>query len=167
MGFFDFLLGTDISRDWVADEQLEPEFSFDDFTLCGVQLGDRAEKLSGLGPADDRRAARKRLLRYYSQGLQIATEAELLVAFELLWIWPNDLDTPFESFAGRCTQNGKVWPLHRETNFLDFTARLGEPDRREDDDAGKVFVYEYDAVRLEVEFDDLDLLSSIAVLPRE
>ncbi len=167
MGLFDFLLGADITGDWVIEPQLELEFRFDDFSLCGVRLEDRAEELSGLGPAEDRRAARKGLLLYYSLGLQMETDHELVAAFVLFWVWPNDLNTPFGSFSGRCTQNGKTWPLNRETNFLDFTARFGEPDRREDDEAGMVFVYLFDAVRMEVEFDDLDLLTSIAVLPRE
>lgn len=167
MGLFDFLLGGDITRDWVAEPNVELEFNFDEFSLCGVRLGDRAEQLSQLGPVEDPRAVRKGSLRYFSLGLELEVQHDLIEAIVLVWAWPNDFDSAYQSFLGICKHHGRIWPLHRETTFLDFTAHFGEPDRREDDEFGLVFVYTFDKVQLEIEFDELDLLSTLIVRPRE
>lgn len=165
MGLFSALFGTDVSRHWVAEQEPQLNFNFDDFALCGVHLGDRVERLSelGLGPAEDARAARKGLLRYYSLGLELSVHHEEIAGFVLVWAWPNELECPFASFTGRCVHHHRDWPLHRETNFLDVTARLGEPIRREDHEDSYTFVYRFNGVLLEVDFDTLDLLNSIAV----
>lgn len=165
MGLFSALFGTDVTRHWVAEQQPQLEFNFDEFALCGVRLGDRAEQLSelGLGPAEDVRAARKGLLRYYSLGLEINIREEEIAGFALIWAWPNELDCLFASFSGRCVHHDRDLPLHRETNFVDITARLGEPAERIDHEDGYTFIYEFGGVTLEVEFDALDLLNSIAV----
>ena len=163
MGLFDFWLGTDVSVDWVAEPDLPICFNFDDLMLNGVGLGESLDGLSGLGPADDRRAARRGILRYYALGLQVEAGGDLVRSLELIWSWPNEPGIVFDSFAGDCVHEGMPWMLHRETNCMDIVTRLGKPDDEGRDELGLSYAYHREPALLRVEFDELDLLVSVAV----
>jgi hypothetical protein len=162
MGLFDYFSRTDITRGWVADDDLRLEFNFDDCSLNDVELGDRIDRLNALGPAEDPAAARRGWLRYFSLGLEIESSNEQIDAFVLVW---NAYGDPrVVPFAGQCIQYGRALPLHEETTFVDFLRHFGEPDER-DEEHGIAFVYRLGAAVAEVQFDDLDLLASIVVVP--
>jgi len=163
MGLLDFLFGHDLTRTWVREPERTIEFDFTERSLAGTRLGDRIEELSFLGPAEEPRSARRGLLSYFSLGLEIDIEDELLKTFRL--IWEDPADQRFSSFTGVCRLRGKVVPLHRESTFVDVVRHLGQPDEQEEDSFGKVFCYTRAGFDVEVVFDELDLLLSVSVLP--
>lgn len=68
MGLLDNLLNRNPTADWRAQPGLALVLDLDEESFCGIRLGEKAERLEKLGPAEDAAKARIRRYRYTSKG---------------------------------------------------------------------------------------------------
>jgi hypothetical protein len=162
------LFGIDYTREWKYAPQCTLTFKFDDFSLCGVALGDPVDCLRdvGLGPAEDTRRARHWMLCYYSKGLYI--EADECSVAEYSLIWRDSLGEKFLPFVGRCTFRGRELPLGAESTPGDIVEWFGEPNQRQAA-GGRIvaLVYKYSdklgETVMEVDFGETERLHEISI----
>jgi hypothetical protein len=160
--------GIDYTREWKYVPDCKLSFNFDDFSLCGVRLGDPIDCLRdiGLGAAEDTRQAREWALCYYSKGLYI--EADDFAVAEYSLVWRDALDQKFLPFAGQCTFRGRELGLGEQTTQREIIDWFGEPNEREAS-AGRLlaFIYKYidktSETVMEVEFGETELVQEISV----
>ena len=54
MGWFDFLFGRpDVAKAWRGRANLDLVLDLDRHTFCGIELGDRVDRISMLGPPEN------------------------------------------------------------------------------------------------------------------
>lgn len=148
MGLFSFIFGKDVTRDWVAVRGMRLEIDLGRGTLCGVAIDARIDCLEGLGPAENRPAARAGKLHYYSKGLQIEVKDGLLDSFTVYWDEPG-----YRPWPGVSLREGSPIPLDADATVEKLLESAGEPDEREDDEAGTSLEYFHDDGWLDVQFD--------------
>ena len=148
MGLLGFIFGKDLTRDWVANRGLRLEIDLGRLTLCGVAVDARIEQLEGLGPAENRSAARSGKLCYYSKGLQIDVKDGLLDGFTVYWDEPG-----YRPWPGTALYDGSPVPLDHDTTPEKFIELAGEPDDREDDEADISLDYFHDNGWCDIQFD--------------
>lgn len=126
MGILDRLLGRNPTTDWRPQRGLQLLLDLDNETFCGVGLGERADRLEKLGPAEDARAARNGVYDYTSRGFCITTEAGRVVEFELTYAAGEP------TFAGTVRRHGQPLLLSPETAEQDVIAALGAAPAKRD-----------------------------------
>ena len=126
------------TRDWVRSPGLRLTFDLDRTTLNGVSLGGDFQRLSFLGPDEDRKSSRAGVFCYYSLGLCVDAEIEsspsAVTCFQLVFHDPDE--DRYETFAGSVLFRGRAARL-AETDVDGFVGHIGEPywiDRDEDAD---------------------------------
>src|SRR2546422_4959539 len=147
MALLDSLFGkSDPPRDWTRDPALVLLLDLDSHALCGARLGEPLERLRGLGPAEDRRAARRESFRYLSRGLEVDSESGALHGFVL--VFKDDLREGFQPFQGRLRFRGEPIQLSGSSTEKDLVERFGQPYWRDEDrDEGEILLfYEWDGV---------------------
>ncbi len=148
MGLLGFLFGRDLTRDWVPNRRMRLEIDLARLTLCGVAVDARIEQLEGLGPAENRSAARSGKLHYYSKGLQVEVQDGLLHGFTVYWDEPG-----YRPWPGTAAYERSPIPLDAGTTPEKLLELAGEPDEREDDEEGTSLEYFTDDGWCDIQFD--------------
>ncbi|MBI3098460.1 MAG: hypothetical protein HYY93_09505 [Planctomycetes bacterium] len=163
MGVIDRIFaGSDPSRDWVADPLVPLEFDFSLHALCGVRVGNPFSLLSILGPAEDRKAAGKGLLRYFSRGVEVEVGEGRVRSIRLVWV--DEFEEGFNPFPGACRLNGQTIPLGAGTREEEVLALFGEPWWHDEDEDEVILFYEFSHIEWEIELRREGTLKSILVL---
>ena len=148
MGLLSFIFGKDVTRDWMANRGMRLEIDLGRLTLCSVAIDAQIELLAGLGPAENRRAARSGKLHYYSKGLQIEVQDGLLNGFTVYWDEPG-----YRPWSGMSIYEGSPIPLDAGTTPEKLIELAGEPGEREDDEVGTSLEYFRDDDWCDIQFD--------------
>lgn len=163
MGIIDRLFyGSDPSRDWVADPLVPLEFDFSLHALCGVRIGNPFLSLTILGPAEDRKAAGKGLLRYFSRGVEVEVGEGRVRSIRL--VWEDEFDEGFRPYPGACRFGAEPVPLSAATREEEIVACFGPPFWRDEDEDEIILFYEFSHIEWEIEFRPGGTLKSILVL---
>ena len=167
MGILDWLSGrSDVTAGWVRDPALRLNVDFAQGALCGVTLGEPAERLSFLGRAEDRKAAPKGDLQYFTLGLCVGVSGTRIESFTI-W-WQDYLGEGYKTYAGRVTSRSADL-LGPETNEAEILSALGEPYWTDRDGSETILFYEIqDAwgrlTERQVELDERGRLKALLVL---
>lgn len=130
MSFLDNLFDRNPTREWRAQPGLELVLDLDDESFCGIRLGERADRLEKLGPAEDAAAARRGDYRYRSRGFVCREEQGRFVELEA-----NSGVGEGQPFAGLVRRNGASATLTPQMTESDLVAHLGKPDERKASEA--------------------------------
>jgi hypothetical protein len=131
VSFLDNLFDRNPTREWRAQPGLELGLDLDDESFCGIRLGERADRIQRLGPAEDAAPARARSYRYTSRGFYCQEEQGRFVEV-VLW-YAASLDG--QAFAGPVRRNGAAAVFGPETTEAELVAHLGQPGERESSEA--------------------------------
>ncbi len=156
MGLLHFIFGKDLTRDWVAHRAVRLQIDLGRLTLCGVAIDARIELLEGLGPTENRRAARSGKLYYYSKGLEIEVNDGLFDSFTIHWDKPG-----YRPWRGEAVYEGSPIALDAGTTPEKLLELVGEPDEREDDETGTSLEYFRDDGWCDIQFDTDGRLKTI------
>ncbi len=143
-------LNPDPSANWVLQPDLPLHFDLETFSLCGVRLGDPADSLSFLGPAEDRALAREGRLFYYSIGLEVLVEEGKVALYRI--IWRDEAAEGFNPYPGRCVKHEPPVEVETDTSELGIRRAFGGPFFKETDNQGVVVFYEAGEYGWDVEF---------------
>lgn len=127
MSFLDNLLNRNPTREWRAQPGLDVVLDLDDESFCGIRLGERADRLRKLGPAEDAARARAGSYRYTSRGFYCQEELGRFVEV-VLW-YAASLEG--QAFGGPVRRNGATAVFAPGTTEAELAAHLGKPDERE------------------------------------
>ncbi|MDP3773212.1 MAG: hypothetical protein Q8Q85_03000 [Gemmatimonadales bacterium] len=130
MSFLDNLLNRNPTREWRAQPGLQLVLDLDDESFCGIRLGERADRLNKLGPAEDAAAARRGSYWYGSRGFLCREEQGRFVELEAVYSGGEG-----QPFAGLVRRNGATATLAPQTTEPDLVAHLGKPDERKASEA--------------------------------
>jgi hypothetical protein len=130
VSFLDNLLDRNPTREWRAQRGLELVLDLDDESFSGIRLGERADRLQKLGPAEDAAAARRGEYRYRSRGFVCREEQGRFVELEALYGVGEG-----QPFAGLVRRNGATATLAPQTTEPELVAHLGKPDERDASEA--------------------------------
>jgi hypothetical protein len=130
VSFLDNLFDRNPTREWRAQPGLELGLDLDDESFCGIRLGERADRLRKLGPAEDAAAARRGEYRYWSRGFLCREEQGRFVEAEL--VCSEGVGQPF---AGPVRRNGATATFGPQTTEPELVTHLGPPDEREASEA--------------------------------
>jgi hypothetical protein len=168
VGLLDWLSGkSDPTKGWVRDPALKLTLDFRLGALCAVTLGEPAERLAILGPAEDRRAALEGDLHYFTLGLGVGVSGGGIESVTL-W-WRDYLDRGYRAYAGTVVSDGKNLGLGPATTEAELLSVLGQPYWRDRDDSETILFYEVkDAwgrlTERQVELDEEGRLKALLVL---
>lgn len=162
MGLFDVFRGRDPSEDWRREPDLRLEFDLSAASLCGIRLGDPADRLSKLGAPDNRHAHRDGFYEYVRDGFSVDAEEGVVTCFALCW---NPPDRPrYAEFAGRVLFRGRPADVGPRMSEADFVGLVGEPWWRDEDDDEMLLWHEFPPVEWQAEFSLSGLLRALTVL---
>ena len=102
MSLLDSLLNRNPTQDWRGQSGLTLVLDLDEESFCGIRLGEKAERLQKLGPAEDAAKARIGTYRYTSHGYY-CEEEQGRFAEVVLW-YGAALEG--QSFSGAVRRNG-------------------------------------------------------------
>jgi len=134
VSFLDNLLDRNPTREWRAQPGLQLVLDLDDESFCGIRLGERADRLQKLGPADDAAAARRGSYWYGSGGFLCREEKGRFVELEVVYSVGEG-----PPFAGLVRRNGATATLAPQTTEQELLAHLGQPDERHASEAKEGF----------------------------
>jgi hypothetical protein len=134
VSFLDNLLNRNPTREWRSQPGLELLLDLDDESFCGIRLGERADRLQKLGPAEDAAAARRGSYWYLSRGFLCREEQGRFVELEVVYSVGEG-----QPFAGLVRRNGATATLAPHTTEADLVAHLGQPDERKASEAKQGF----------------------------
>lgn len=140
----------DPSASWVLQPDVPLVFELDTFTFCGVKLGEPADRLSFLGPAEDRALAQEGRLFYYSIGLEVLVEEGHVALYRL--IWRDEAAEGFNPYPGRCVKYEPPVDVSSDTSELGIRRAFGVPYLKDSDNQGVVVFYEGGEYGWDVEF---------------
>jgi len=159
MGLFDRLFAKpDPSRKWAPDPNLRLEFDFDRYSLSAVRLGEPMERLTGLGPPEDRRAALQEDYCYFSKGLEVDAYFGVVVSYALIWN-----DERYKPFSGILRHQSAVIALGPRTREVDIVERFGKPYWHHEDEDDIILFYERGLIEWQVEMSPELQLNAIVV----
>jgi len=146
----EFLFGPkNPTKDWRRDPDLRLTFDLERGTLNGVGLGDSLDRLSFLGPVEDRTGLRSGEYRYFSLGLFVGCNEGQIADY---YIVQRDRFAPqYRPFAGVCCYRGEHLDLGRLTEEF-FVENVGLPFWRDQDDDEILLFYEFPSREWQVEF---------------
>jgi hypothetical protein len=130
MGLLDNLLNRNPTADWRAQPGLALVLDLDEESFCGIRLGEKAERLQKLGPAEDAAKARIFSYRYTSRGFYCEEEQGRFVEV-VLW-YGAALEG--QAYAGPIRRNATPVVFTTATTEAELVALLGQPDERESTD---------------------------------
>jgi len=125
VSFLDNLLNRNPTREWRAQPGLALVLDLDDESFCGIRLGERADRLQKLGPAEVATAARRGDYGYPSRGFVCREEQGRFVEVEVWYSVGEE-----RPFAGLVRRNGATATLTPQTTEPELVAHLGKPDER-------------------------------------
>jgi len=141
----------DKTKDWRRETDLELTVDFKRGSLNGVSLGSRAERLSFLGPAEDRSAARDGCLQYFSLGLCVELERDGTIMSYMI-VHRDPYEERYSPFPGSALHGEQTLDVSELTEDL-AVGQLGEPASREEDDEEIILYYKKGDFQCEFEFD--------------
>jgi len=128
MGLLDNLLNRNPTADWRAQPGLALVLDLDEESFCGIRLGEKADRLQKLGPAEDARKARvQKTYNYATRGFSCDEEEGRFVEVTL-W-YRAALDG--QAFTGPVRRNGAAVVFTTETTEAELVAHLGPAGERE------------------------------------
>ena len=131
MRLLDDLLNRNPTRDWRAQPGLAPLLDLDEESFCGIRLGEKADRLQKLGPAEDAATARHGSYRYTSRGFYCDEEQGRFVEV-VLW-YAASLES--QAFTGPVRRNGAAAAFTPVTTEAELVAHLGPPAERKSSEA--------------------------------
>jgi hypothetical protein len=165
MGLLDLLLNRkNLTFDWAADPRLPLVVDLDQHSLCGVPVGDRILRLSGLGPCDEPRR-QTHLFAYKQRGFYITEDEGELDAFGIHVSAVSD-DDEYAPFAGKWRYRGRDVALTPDTSPEALAALLGEPFHTYQDpdfDDERIWFYEHPKAEWQFTFDQAGRLQMLEV----
>jgi hypothetical protein len=148
----EFLFGQQSpTRGWPPCRQSRLQFQLDDASLNDVKLGESLNRLSFLGPDEDRKTLRNNELSYYTKGLQIRfSDAHRIIEFRVVQFDP--WEPRFRAFDGEVVAGGRTLNLAgmSEARFIEAFGEAFWFDRDEDE---TILFYEFVGLEWQVEFD--------------
>ena len=169
MGMFDWLLGTDPTDKWPLQNLTPLEYDLDHHRLCGIRLGATVQAFETLGRAEDRPAARKGRLVYYTRGFEVHTEQGHVMDAYLYFTddW-GPAGSGARPFAGKLAIAGREVRWTARTTEPEVINALGEPTERKQHDDGEVLLrYIRGSLMYEVSITDRGTLEAIEVTAEE
>jgi len=149
---FQFLFGPkNPTRDWERPSNLRLTFDLDCGELNGVGLGQRLDRLSFLGPIEDREGLRAGEYRYCSFGLSVGcyNDAQIIDCFDIV---QKDRYLPqYRPFSDICHYLGENLDLGRLTEESAIET-FGSPFWKDQDDEEIILFYEFPNREWQVEF---------------
>ena len=127
MSLLDNLLNRNPTKDWLAQPGLALLLDLDEESFCGIRLGEKADRLQKLGPAEDAAKARLRSYRYTARGFYCEEEQGRFVEV-VLW-YGASLDG--QAFSGPVRRNGAGVVFSPVTTEAELVAHLGPPAEHE------------------------------------
>jgi hypothetical protein len=131
MSLLDNLLNRNPTKDWLAQPGLALLLDLDEESFCGIRLGEKADRLQKLGPAEDAAKARLFSYRYTTRGFYCEEEQGRFVEV-VLWFAAS---LEGQAFVGPVRRNGATLVFNPATTEAELVAHLGKPDERESTDA--------------------------------
>lgn len=147
---FDFLRRPkDPTQDWRRADNLQLTFDLQTASLNSIGLGQRIERLSFLGPVEDRSALRQLVYDYYSLGLAIEHDEQGTIrSFTILSRDPDD--PKYQPFPGVLLCRGENLAIEQLTEDF-FLSRFGEPYCRDEDEDEVLLFHEFPNLEWQVE----------------
>ena len=140
----------DPSSSWVLDPSRALDFDLESRTLAGVGLGDPADRLAFLGPAEDPLAAAEGRLYYYTSGMEVQVENDRVILFR--FVWRDELGEGFNPFPGRIFHAPTGMEIGRDSSELALRRACGVPFLRTRDAEGVCVFYETEDAGWDAEF---------------
>jgi hypothetical protein len=159
MGWFDFLFGPpDVATTWRERPGLELVLNLDRHTICELKLGDRADRISILGPPDNKKPTRADTYLYASKGIELCTGEDgietITAIFEPTDHWVmHGFEKKAAAYGGKIIYGGKPVALSRDTSEGEFVGRFGQPYWRDEDEYETTLFYEFGPLEWQVEFE--------------
>ena len=150
------------TMDWQRAADLRLTFDLEGSTLNGVGFGEPLNRLSFLGPLEDRSGLTLGEYRFFSLGLSVDcyNEQDTIDCFEIV---QKDQDMPeFQPFAGVCRCKGENLDLGQLTEES-FVGTFGPPFWKDVDDEEIILFYEFPGREWQVEFALDETLNRILV----
>ena len=148
----EFVLGPkDPTKVWQRASDLRLTFDLEGGKLNDVGIGESLNRLSFLGPIEDRSGLTLGEYRFFSLGLSIDcyNEQDTIDCFEIV---QKDQDMPeHQPFAGVCRYKGENLDLGQLTE-PSFVGRFGPPFWKDADDEEILLFYEFPGREWQVEF---------------
>ena len=152
----------DPTKDWRRLPDLDLTFDLDRAELNGVRLGERLDRLSFLGPAEDRALAREGELCYHSLGLCVELEDDMITNYRI--IWRDPYEEKYEPFPGSVEYHSNRIALEDLTEATAI-GEFGEPSSRDDEDEEEVVLfYEFSELKWDIEFDTESRFNCLMVM---
>lgn len=149
---FHFLFGPkNPTKDWQRANILRLTFDLEFGTLNNVGFGERLDRLSFLGPVEDREGLKSGEYRYPSLGLSVDCNNtnNIIDHFEIIH---KDQDNPlYQPFTGTVHYQGENLALGQLTKKF-FIEKFGPPFWKDEDDKEILLFYEYPNQEWQVEF---------------
>ena len=149
---FDFLFGPkNPTANWQRPSGLQLSFDLQDGSLNGDRLGEPLEKMSFLGPVEDRQGLRTGEYKYYSLGLCVdcCNDENTIDSFEI--VRKDPWEPKYEPFPGRFLCQRDVLNLGTLTK-TSFTGHFDPPYWEDKDDDEIILFYEFPNREWQVEF---------------
>jgi len=151
----------DPTKDWQRTRELRLEVDLERGALNGVRLTEPADRLSFLGPVEDRAGLKADEFRYDSLGLSVGYDQEK--AIDCFQFIQKDPACPQgRPFPGQCWYQGRILDLARATE-PSFVEQVGSPYWRDEDEDEILLFYEFPAMEWQVEFAPDGTLNRILV----
>jgi hypothetical protein len=159
----EFLFGPrNPTRTWPPCREWSLVFSLDDASLNGVKVGEPLNRLTFLGPDEDRKGFRNNELSYFTKGLQIRFNDTTQRIVEFRVVSFDRWEPRFRAFDGAVVANGQNRNIARLTKeqFLEVYGESYWIDRDEDE---TILFYEFVSLEWQVEFDTASRFKCITV----
>jgi len=164
LGIFTWFLNRhNPTRNWQFDPSLELIIDLDMNRICGLSLGDSFVDLQGLGQAEDTQASLQGNFRYYSKGLEIDCDENVIESF--IVHWSESVHGKFRPYIGKILYQGSEVTLDNTILVEQFVQRFGEPFWRDTvDEDETILFYEFGEHEWQAEFDRNDSLRCLIIL---
>jgi hypothetical protein len=150
------------TRCWSVGFEGEIVFDLDQASLNGVRIDDPLDRLSFLGPDEDRKAYKDGELLYPSKGLDISfsDESQKIVSYRI--VGNDPLKQHYLSFRGRFLFDGRHVELAK-INVHEFKRMFGECYWEDNDEGETILFYEFLGLEWQVEFEPHSYFRCITV----
>jgi len=148
----EFLFGPkNPTKDWQRASDLRLTFDLECGKLNGVGFGERLERLSFLGPVEDRSGLRQGEHRYFSLGLSVDCRSGDDTVDEFEIIQKDEYVPKYRPFPGAIQYHGENFDLGQLTEEI-CVRTLGPPFWKDEDADEIILFYEFPSREWQVEF---------------
>ena len=148
------------SDSWIPTESLELVLDLTKQSVCNVGLGQPIEWLSVLGPPEDSRAVHEECYCYYSKGIEVDADKDLVSGIVVVWF--DDLRKNFSAFQGQVKYQDHLLDVSPDFTEESFVRVFGKPYHRDEDEEEILLFYEIRPdVEWQVEFSKQNSLKAL------